>query len=82
VQAWISTGSPVQAAHVSFLDEGPFESLSEPTKRGTRPLAGIDLNLNKARNRHVVNAVFALHTMPNRFTVVQLAEAYCSAKVM
>jgi hypothetical protein len=46
--------STVQAAHVSFLDEGAFERLSEPTTRGTRRLAGIDLN--KARNRHMVDA--------------------------
>jgi hypothetical protein len=63
----------VQAAHVSFLDEGAFEGLSEPTTRGTRRLAGIDLN--KARNRHVVDAVVALSTRPNGFTVAQLAEA-------
>src|SRR5580704_991720 len=63
----------VQAAHVSFLDEGAFEGLSEPTTRGTRRLAGIDLN--KARNRHVVDAVVALSTRPSGFTVAQLAEA-------
>jgi hypothetical protein len=63
----------VLAAHVSFLDEGAFEGLSEPTTRGTRRLAGIDLN--KARNRHAVDAVDALSTRPNGFTVAQLAEA-------
>jgi hypothetical protein len=63
----------VQAAHVSFLDEGAFERLSEPTTRGTRRLAGIDLN--KARNRHVVDAVVALSTKPGGFTLAQLAEA-------
>jgi hypothetical protein len=36
-------------------------------------LAGIDLN--KARNRLVVDAVVALSTRPNGFTVAQLAEA-------
>jgi hypothetical protein len=34
----------VQAAHISFLDVGTFEGLTEPTTRGTRRLAGIDLN--------------------------------------
>ena len=34
----------VQAAHVAFLDEGAFERWSKPTQRGTRRLAGIDLN--------------------------------------
>jgi hypothetical protein len=63
----------VQAAHVSFLDEGAFERLSEPTTRGTRRLAGIDLN--KARNRHVVDAVVALSTKPGGFTLAQLAKA-------
>src|ERR1700757_4481748 len=62
----------IQAAHVSFLDEGAFEGLSEPTTRGTRRLAGIDLN--KARNRHVVDAVIELSTRPDGFTVAQLAE--------
>ena len=46
-------------------------------------MAGIDLN--KARNRHVVDAVVALSTRPGSFTLAQLAEAVqpragCSAK--
>jgi len=63
----------VQAAHVAFLDEGAFERWSKPTERGTRRLAGIDLN--KARNRHVVGAVVALSTRPGGFTLAQVAEA-------
>lgn len=63
----------IQAAHVSFLDVASFESLTEPTTRGTRRLAGIDLS--KARNRHVVDAVLKLSTKPDGFTVAQLAEA-------
>jgi hypothetical protein len=63
----------VQAAHVAFLDGGAFERWSKPTQRGTRRLAGIDLN--KARNRHVVDAVVALSTRPGGFTLAQLAEA-------
>ena len=63
----------VQAAHVAFLDEGAFERWSKPTERGTRRLAGIDLN--KARNRHVVDAVVALSTRPGGFTLAQAAEA-------
>jgi len=63
----------VQAAHVSFLDVGAFDGLTQPTTRGTRRLAGIDLN--KARNRHVVDAVIELSTKPDGFTVGQLAEA-------
>ena len=63
----------VQVAHVSFLDEGAFERWAEPTTRGTRRLAGLDLN--KARNRHVVDAVVALSTQPEGFTIGNLAEA-------
>jgi hypothetical protein len=63
----------VQAAHVAFLDEGAFERWSKPTQRGTRRLAGIDLN--KARNRHVVDAVVGLSTRPGGFTLAQVAEA-------
>src|SRR5439155_246840 len=63
----------VQAAHVSFLDEGAFERLSEATTRGSRRLAGLDLN--KARNRHVADAVVTLSTRPDGFTLAQLAAA-------
>jgi hypothetical protein len=66
----------VQAAHISFLDQGAFERWSEPTTRGTRRLAGIDLN--KARNRHVVDAIVGLSTQPDGFTVAQVAQAVCS----
>jgi hypothetical protein len=62
----------VHAAHISFLDEGAFERWSEPTTRGTQRLAGIDLN--KARNRYVVDAVVGLSTQPDGFTVAQVAE--------
>jgi hypothetical protein len=62
----------VRAAHISFLDVGAFEGFAEPTTRGSRRLAGIDLN--KARNRHVVDAVIQLSTKPDGFTVAQLAE--------
>jgi hypothetical protein len=62
----------IQAAHVSFLDVGAFEGLTEPTTRGSRRLAGIDLN--KARNRRVVDAVIELSTKPDGFTVAQLAQ--------
>jgi hypothetical protein len=63
----------VQVAHVSFLDEGAFERWAEPTLRGPRRLAGLDLN--KARNRHVVDAVVGLSTRPDGFTAAALAEA-------
>jgi hypothetical protein len=63
----------VQVAHVSFLDQGAFERWAEPSTRGTRRLAGIDLN--KARNRHVVDAVVGLATQPAGFSLAELAEA-------
>jgi hypothetical protein len=63
----------VQAAHVSFLNVEAFEGLTQPTTRGTRRLAGIDLN--KARNRHVVGAVVELAARPDGFTLAQLAHA-------
>jgi hypothetical protein len=56
---------------VSFLDQGAVERWGEPTTCGTRRLAGIDLN--KARNRHVLDAVVALSTQPEGFTLTQLA---------
>jgi hypothetical protein len=61
----------VQAAHVTFLDEGAFEAWNEPTARGSRRLAGIDLN--KTRNRHALNAVVELSTHPHGFTLDHLA---------
>lgn len=63
----------VQVAHVSFLDQGAFERWAEPSTRGTRRLAGIDLN--KARNRHVVDAVVGLATQPEGFRLAELAAA-------
>ena len=63
----------VQAAHISFLDDGAFEAWHEPATRGARRLAGIDLN--KARNRHVLDAVVRLSTRPGGFTLQLLAAA-------
>ena len=62
----------VQAAHVSFIDAGQFESWAEPSQRGNRRLAGLDLN--KARNRAVVQGLVALSSAPEGFTVPELAE--------
>jgi hypothetical protein len=61
----------VQAADISFLDEGSFDSLAEPTQRGSRRQAGVDFN--KARMRHVVQATVALAPKPEGFTVSDLA---------
>jgi hypothetical protein len=63
----------LQAAHVSFLDEGQFDHWAEPSQRGNRRLAGLDMN--KARNRTVIAAVSGLATEPGGFTLAQLAQA-------
>lgn len=62
----------VQAAHVSFLDEGAFESMGLPTQRGNKRLAGVDLN--KSRMRTVVEAVVALSPKPDGFSIQDLAQ--------
>jgi len=62
----------VQAAHVSFIDAGQFESWAQPSQRGNRRLAGLDLN--KPRNRAVVQGLVALSSAPDGFTVPELAE--------
>jgi hypothetical protein len=63
----------LQAAHVAFLDGGQFERWAEPSQRGNRRLAGLDLN--KARNRTVIAALSGLATQPEGFTSTDLAEA-------
>lgn len=63
----------VQVAHKSFLDEGAFEQWCEPSTRGKRRLAGVDLN--KARNRSVIHALLGLSTKPGGFTSAELAQA-------
>jgi len=61
----------VQAAHVSFLDQGTFDTLAAPTQRGNRRQAGVDFN--KVRMRRVAAAVVALAPQPIGFTVSDLA---------
>jgi hypothetical protein len=63
----------LQAAHVAFLDAGQFERWAEPSQRGNRRLAGLDLN--KARNRTVVAALSGLATRPEGFTTAEVAQA-------
>jgi hypothetical protein len=63
----------LQAAHVAFLDAGQFERWAQPSQRGHRRLAGLDLN--KARNRTVIAALSGLATRPEGFTSADLAEA-------
>jgi hypothetical protein len=61
----------VQAAHISFLDEGTFDTLALPSERGSKRLAGVDLN--KSRMRTVVEAMVALSPKPDGFTTADLA---------
>ena len=62
----------VQAADVSFLDEGTFDTLAAPTQRGSQRRAGVDFN--KVRVRRVAAAVVALAPKPDGFTVSGLAQ--------
>jgi hypothetical protein len=63
----------LQAAHVAFLDAGQLERWAQPSQRGNRRLAGLDLN--KARNRTVIAALSGLATRPEGFTTVEVAQA-------
>jgi DNA-binding transcriptional ArsR family regulator len=62
----------VQAAHLSFLPDGLLDELIEPTQRGTRRLAGVDLQ--KPRLRAVAEALLTLAPDPGGFTLAELAE--------
>jgi hypothetical protein len=62
----------VQAAHISFLPDGILDDLVEPTQRGKRRLAGVDLQ--KPRLRAVAEALLALAPKPGGFTLAELAE--------
>jgi hypothetical protein len=54
-----------------FLDDASLDRLAEPSQRGVRRLAGIDLQ--KARMRAVSAAVVALACQPGGFTSEELA---------
>ena len=62
----------VQAAHLSFLEAQPLDTLATPTVRGQKRVAGVDLQ--KPRMRTVAEAVVALAARPGGFTAAQLAE--------
>lgn len=61
----------VQAAQLSSLDAGALDALSQPTQRGTRRLAGVDVQ--KPRMRAVVKAMLSLAPQPGGFTAGELA---------
>jgi len=62
----------LQAAHISYLDENILDDLHQPTHRGVRRLAGIDLQT--PRMRTVCEALLNLAPKPQGFTCVDLAE--------
>jgi hypothetical protein len=62
----------LQAAHVAFLDDGALEDMAQPSRRGNRRLAGLDMN--KVRMRSVADALLALSSRPGGFTVKHLVE--------
>lgn len=76
--------------HVSLLDDGCFKKLTTPSKRGTRRLAGIDIN--KSRTIAVMESVQALAIKPGGYTSKEVsilvkerldeeqAKAYTTAK--
>lgn len=61
----------VQAADQAFLQEAALDKLPQPSQRGTRRLAGVDLQ--KPRMRLVAEAVLALAPQPGGFTARELA---------
>jgi len=69
-QSVVSFLNALQAAHISFLDEGTFENLTQASQRGSKRIAGLDFN--KPRIRTVAAAVVALSPKPTGFTVRDL----------
>jgi hypothetical protein len=62
----------LHAAHHSFLpDDEILDTLPQPTQRGKRRLAGVDLQ--KSRTRTVTEAILALAPQPGGFTTEDLA---------
>ena len=60
------------SAHLSFLGGDVLDQLPQPTQRGSRRLAGVDLQ--KPRMRAVSEAVLALAPQPGGFTSKEVAE--------
>lgn len=52
--------------HVSLLNDGSFEQLTNPSKTGEKRLAGIDIN--KRRNVAIMESVLSLAIKPNGYT--------------
>lgn len=66
--------SVIYFSHVSFIDKGEFDQLSQPSKKGKGRLAGI--NLDKARCRNVMKAVLELSTKSGGFASKDVANKY------
>jgi hypothetical protein len=60
------------AAHLSYLDDGVLDTLCQPSQRGEKRLAGIDLQKNRMRT--LCTAALALAPKPGGFSVRELAE--------
>lgn len=60
----------IQAAHKSFLPDDALDSLTIPSQRGQRRVAGVDLQ--NPRMRAVCDAVLALAPKPAGFTISDL----------
>lgn len=61
----------LKCAHISFIDDGTFDSLHLPSLRGNTRLAGIDVN--QPRMRNALAAVVALAPKPGGFTISDIA---------
>jgi hypothetical protein len=61
----------LHAADHSYFDEGVLDSLPQPSQRGTRRLAGIDLQ--QLRMRQVCTALLALEPQPGGFSISDVA---------
>jgi hypothetical protein len=61
----------LHAADHSYFDEGVLDSLPQPTQKGTRRLAGIDLQ--QLRMRQVCTALLALAPQPGGFSISDVA---------
>jgi hypothetical protein len=59
-------------AHTAFMDQGALDELPQPSQLGNRRVAGIDIN--RSRTRHTVEAVIALSTRHNGFSISDLAK--------
>jgi hypothetical protein len=60
----------LRGAHICLLDQGLLDDLPKPSLRGSRRLAGVDIN--QPRMRHFVQSVIAIAAKPDGFTLSDL----------